>query len=122
MLVLGTLSIIAGVVSYLDIDLLTLSGGNRWLLTAASTLVFLCGVTQIAAGVVGLRGCQGDSDASSCIHWGIAVIIATAAMELVRSAGGQQTGWFGLMILFAFPALFLVGAYGKRKDPFPADR
>ena len=88
------------------------------LLIVAIIITALGSILQLIAGIIGIKHCNNPAKATTCIVWGIIVLILQIISLIFTITNGEQTTFSIITsILFglAVPVLYIVGAAMNKK-------
>ena len=117
MIIGGGISIILGIIAALGVAALASDGEiSSAMLYASVALMIVSAVTQLIAGIIGVKNCKKPEKAGACMVWGIVVAVLCVVGTILNSVGGGSFSVFSLMLGLVLPVLYIIGAAFNKKD------
>ena len=86
------------------------------MLYASVALMIVSAVTQLIAGIIGVKNCKKPEKAGTCMVWGIIVAVLCVVGTILNSVGGGSFSVFSLMLGLVLPVLYIIGAAFNKKE------
>lgn len=119
MIIGGGISIILGIIAALGVAALAyISDGeiSSAMLYASVALMIVSAVTQLIAGIIGVKNCKKPEKAGTCMVWGVIVAVLCVVGTILNSVGGGSFSVFSLLLGFVLPVLYIIGAGFNKKE------
>lgn len=101
---------------YEEIAAAAAQGGG--LLTVGSIIALIGGVVELITGIIGVKNCGNPEKATTCIVWGIIVLVLSIISIILTLIGGNvQAGSLIVSIIcsLVLPVLYLIGAFKNKQ-------